>query len=66
MMSNIVTFKHKEKCKKIRDVIQNIHKVTCITSKCVFFSILFLSKNDDDIVWGRGMGSESYDRNYDE
>ncbi len=52
------------KCKKIRDVLSNIYQITCITSKCVFLSISFLCKNDDDIVRGGGRGSESYDRNY--
>ncbi len=50
----------------MRDVLQNIHQITCITSRWVFFSNLILCKNDDDIVreGGGGMGSESYDRNY--
>ena len=60
MMTNIITLNIiKEnaliKCKTIRDVLQNIHQGTCITSRCVFFSILFLCKNDD-IVRGEGEG----------
>ncbi len=37
------------------------YQITSITYKCIFFSISFLSRNDDDIVRvGGGRGSESY------
>ena len=58
MMTNIITLKSLEKwsnkMQKDKGCSQSIYQITCITSRCVFFSISLLFKNDDDIVRGGG------------
>ncbi len=42
------------KSKKIGDILSYIYQIICITSRCVFFSISCLYRNNDDIVRGGG------------
>ena len=32
----------------LRNILTNIYQITCIASRCFFFSISFFYKNDDD------------------
>ena len=60
MMTNIITLPFKKNalinCKEIKNVLSTPYQTTCITSTSIFFSILFLCKNDDDLVRGGGKG----------